>query len=251
MRETGQRFLIALSLLNLVAVGFLLALVWRSRQDAPAGTADLHARVRIVDEGKIYSTINLTDTLKWPSSDIRNKAGSVAWNGWKPKYGDEGTIVGSALYPDTADLIHILRVGDHYVPVAATGIEVITEQGKERQAKSDKERLQRAWKVVYAQRDGRSIRFPGKPKATFSEDKLVLKGILGQEELKAQFVLDERTSPKAITLTVEFRGDTGRLEGIYSLENDVLQLCLADRLAPRPAGFTTQGTKQHLLVFTR
>jgi len=41
----------------------------------------------------IYSTINRADTLKWPSEEIKQKAGVDAWGEWKPKHGMSAEVV--------------------------------------------------------------------------------------------------------------------------------------------------------------
>lgn len=89
---------------------------------APAAASSAK-RYRIVDNGEVYSTINQTDCLSWPSPEIKRVAGENAWGRYKPSNGDEGDLVGQSRHcADYTIVVYILKVGDHYVPIGSTGV---------------------------------------------------------------------------------------------------------------------------------
>lgn len=89
---------------------------------AGAGTVE-SGRVRIVDAGEVYTTINTTDCLQWPDNDTKNQAGKNSWGVWSPKNGDVGVVVWKSAHCSGGNVVLVVRVGDKYlVPIGKKGV---------------------------------------------------------------------------------------------------------------------------------
>ena len=79
--------------------------------------------VEIVDTGQLYTTINNTDCLKFPSAEMKKQAGSGAWGSYYPTAGETGTVVFIGTHCDnSATVILVLQIGNYLVPIGATGV---------------------------------------------------------------------------------------------------------------------------------
>ncbi|MEO7212348.1 hypothetical protein [Mucilaginibacter sp.] len=75
-------------------------------------------QTKIDKEGGVYSTLNDSESLKWPTAEMKKLAGRSGWKKYKPAKGDTGTIV--HVFFDsgsTSKFIYLLQVKDKYVPV--------------------------------------------------------------------------------------------------------------------------------------
>jgi hypothetical protein len=75
-------------------------------------------QVKIWDAGGIYPTINQTNTLKFPTREMKQKSGKSGWGNYYPKEGDIGTVVHIFRSKDKLRNIYLIKVGDNYVPIA-------------------------------------------------------------------------------------------------------------------------------------
>lgn len=79
--------------------------------------------VKIFNSGGVYSTINQTDNLKWPSTELKEKSGENSWGNYEPKAGDTGTVVHVFKYGNKhRKFIFILDVDGHFVPIGCKDI---------------------------------------------------------------------------------------------------------------------------------
>lgn len=78
-------------------------------------------KVKIWNNGGIYTSINLSDNLEWPNTDIKNKSGQNYWGKYYPQSGDTGTIIHVFKYDDgrvaSAKRIYLLDINGNYVPI--------------------------------------------------------------------------------------------------------------------------------------
>jgi uncharacterized protein (TIGR03067 family) len=118
-------------------------------------------------------------------------------------------------------------------------------------ARTDRARLQGAWKVTSGRANGKEG-----PEDAFKEARLEFKGrhVRGTTEngktRRLTFKIDPRRRPKTIDLTNPARKQT--ILGIYSLEGDRLKLCLGAPGAARPTRFEAkEGTKTVLFHLKR
>jgi len=85
-------------------------------------------QVKIWDTG-VYSTINQTNTLKFPTQEMKQKSGKNSWGDYYPKEGDIGTIVHIFRDEYKPHNIYLIKVGDNYVPIGChylTDIDLLT-----------------------------------------------------------------------------------------------------------------------------
>lgn len=76
-----------------------------------------HAKINV--EGGVYSTLNDSESLKWPSAEIKALSGRSGWKKYKPAKGDAGTIVHVFIdNGSTSKYIYLLHIKGVYVPVA-------------------------------------------------------------------------------------------------------------------------------------
>jgi len=81
-------------------------------------------KVRIADGEQIYDALNTTDCVKWPTAQLKKKAGRDAWGGFKPGTGNEGTVVADLPHLcDHVTEVVLVQVGDYVVPVTSKGID--------------------------------------------------------------------------------------------------------------------------------
>ncbi|TFF39308.1 hypothetical protein [Mucilaginibacter psychrotolerans] len=84
-----------------------------------------HAKISA--EGGVYSTLNDSESLKWPSPEIKALSGRSGWKKYKPAKGDVGTIVHVFIdNVSTSKYIYLLQIKGIYVPVAC-GYIALTE----------------------------------------------------------------------------------------------------------------------------
>ncbi|KAK3257144.1 hypothetical protein CYMTET_33759 [Cymbomonas tetramitiformis] len=83
----------------------------------------------------VYSTVNQTDYLKWPSEEVKTRSGKNAWGGrWRPTNGDEGMVV-HAWVPGHHDplrrscfddaLLYVELLNGRAVVIAAQGVQAL------------------------------------------------------------------------------------------------------------------------------
>lgn len=86
-----------------------------------AGTA-----VRIIDAGQIFDALNTTSCVKWPSPEVKKKAGRDGWKGFDPGEGVEGKVVAALAHCDGKTQVVLVEVGSYVVPVTSKGVEDAT-----------------------------------------------------------------------------------------------------------------------------
>ena len=79
----------------------------------------------IIDTGKLYTTINSTECLTWPSPEIKKLAGENNWGSFYPQKGARGIIISETFHCDAQTKIYILKIGDYYVPIGADGVRLL------------------------------------------------------------------------------------------------------------------------------
>jgi len=92
----------------------------------------LTQRVRIIDCGQVYDSINLGRRIdvQWPSEHMRVQGGKSYWKDWKPVEGIEGTVVHRWIpcHRDPARRSHVdrpivlVQIDDKFVPIAEAGV---------------------------------------------------------------------------------------------------------------------------------
>ena len=97
-----------------------------------AAAEDLTQRVRIIDRGQVYDTINLGRRIdvQWPSELMREHGGRSYWKDWNPIEGMEGTVVHrwTPCHRDPARRSHVdrpivlIKIDDKFVPIAEAGV---------------------------------------------------------------------------------------------------------------------------------
>jgi uncharacterized protein (TIGR03067 family) len=109
--------------------------------------------------------------------------------------------------------------------------------------------LQGTWTVVSLETEGKATSFPENPPRWVIKDNKVL--YAGKE--LAVLSIDANTKPRSIDLA--FQKPKRVYEGIYSLEDDTLKICVnreTEGVKQRPVGFATEGKPElRLLVFKR
>jgi len=79
--------------------------------------------VRISDGGQIYDALNTTDCVKWPSAEVKKKAGRDEWKGFNPGTGNEGKVLAALRHCDGKTQVVLVAIGDYVVPVTSKGVE--------------------------------------------------------------------------------------------------------------------------------
>lgn len=78
---------------------------------------------RIVDAGDVYPSINTTDCLTWPTTDMKSRGGENVWRGfYTPRTGDVGVVLGKSRHCSQDIDVVFLQVGAYVVPIGARGI---------------------------------------------------------------------------------------------------------------------------------
>jgi hypothetical protein len=97
-----------------------------ARPKAPGAASPFKTgvHVRITDGGQIYDALNTTDCVKWPSKDVKKRAGRDGWNDFAPNSGLEGTVVAALGHCDGKTEVVLVAIGDYVVPVTSKGVEV-------------------------------------------------------------------------------------------------------------------------------
>jgi len=97
-----------------------------------AAAEGLTQRVRIIDRGQVYDSINLGRRIdvQWPSELMRERGGRSYWKDWNPVEGVEGTVVHrwTPCHRDPARRSHVdrpivlVKIDDKFVPIAEAGV---------------------------------------------------------------------------------------------------------------------------------
>ena len=140
--------------INLLTLLFFISLTTHSqvlftyvKNEKPSYCLDdsLHSKsiigrqVKIWHDGGIYSTINTSNILKWPSKEIKTKSGKNGWGNYEPKAGEIGTVV--HIFYDKKnknDNIYLIKIGDNYVPL---GCNYLTDVNQLDAFKQDEQRV--------------------------------------------------------------------------------------------------------------
>jgi hypothetical protein len=87
-------------------------------------------RVRIVNTGAVYSTINRTDALTWPTEEIKTLCGEgpEGWGEYDPSVGEEGEVIWASAHPDSGVTVYLLAIGEHYVTIGEDGVQFLDGQ---------------------------------------------------------------------------------------------------------------------------
>lgn len=98
------------------------------RPPPPAALAD-GARVRIVDGGQVFDALDTTTCVRWPSDEVRRKAGRAAWGAFVPDTGLEGTVLATLAHCDGRTRVVLVAAGQWVVPVTSRGVEAADDAG--------------------------------------------------------------------------------------------------------------------------
>lgn len=95
-------------------------------------------QVKIWSNGGIYTTINTSKSLKWPSEEIKEKSGENSWGDFYPQTGDTGTVVHVFEYDKgrvaSAKIIYLIKIGINYVPIGCGYLTTIDKLDKHEEA---------------------------------------------------------------------------------------------------------------------
>ncbi len=111
-------------------------------------------------------------------------------------------------------------------------------------APSDLQRMQGNWKVIHLEEKGKKIT----DKELSLMDAIIRKDVVTiriGNEVGAEFTvkLDPKQAPKALDLTHTLGPDKGKTElGIYTLEEDILKICVEETKKDRPKSFEGAAT---------
>ncbi|MEZ4366011.1 MAG: hypothetical protein R2939_06955 [Kofleriaceae bacterium] len=83
--------------------------------------------VEIVNDGALYSTIDETDCLTWPSAEMKARGGSRSWDrvGLEPTDGMRGVLVGESLHCDGDTRVLFVEIAGQIVPIGASGVRTL------------------------------------------------------------------------------------------------------------------------------
>ncbi len=101
---------------------------WETTQPAKRSrkpSTSVNRVAEITDAGHVYSGINQSDLISWPSAEMKKLGGEDGWGSFRPKNGDQGTIVAELRHWDTRGRIYILKIGDYYVVIDYRGIKLL------------------------------------------------------------------------------------------------------------------------------
>lgn len=110
------------------------------------------------------------------------------------------------------------------------------------------QRLGGAWQITSLQSDGKDQAEKAKGFRYFFEGQLMkLQDRQGKPMLRADgkpdersFLINVQTNPKTIDMTIQVKTKAFLSLGIYRMQDDELQLCLAEPGAPRPTEFKSK-----------
>jgi hypothetical protein len=85
--------------------------------------------VRISDGGQIYDALNTTNCVRWPSADVKKKAGRAEWKDFNPGTGNEGKVLAALAHCDGKTQVVLVAIGDYVVPVTSKGVEAKDQPG--------------------------------------------------------------------------------------------------------------------------
>jgi hypothetical protein len=84
----------------------------------------INRTAEITDAAEVYSAINKSDLIEWPSPEMKRLGGEDGWGSFRPKNGDQGAIVAELRHWDTRAKLYILKIGDHYVVIDYRGVKL-------------------------------------------------------------------------------------------------------------------------------
>jgi len=113
-------------ILSWVAVGALAFGCGSSSKTVKGPTFAAGTAVRITDAGQIFDALNTTSCIKWPSPQVKQKAGRGGWKGFEPGAGLEGKVVAALAHCDGRTQVVLVEVGNYVVPVTSKGVEDAT-----------------------------------------------------------------------------------------------------------------------------
>jgi hypothetical protein len=91
------------------------------RPDSANSKSLIGRLVMIKNWGGIFEDLNTDKSFKWPSEEVRLKAGKSGWGNYKPKTGDTGTVV-SVFYKkdenERTKFVYLLKIRENYVPIS-------------------------------------------------------------------------------------------------------------------------------------
>jgi hypothetical protein len=83
------------------------------------------ATVHITDGDQIYDALNTTDCVRWPSDDVKKRAGRDGWKSFHPTTGNEGKVLATLSHCDRRTQVVLVEIGAFVVPVTRAGVEAI------------------------------------------------------------------------------------------------------------------------------
>lgn len=101
---------------------------YSTKQDKENRKLAINKRAVIINDGQLYTTINETDTITWPSKEIKLKAGEIEWrkSGFFPTANMVGEIINTMINPHTNKIMYLLLIDEkYYVPIGANGVDII------------------------------------------------------------------------------------------------------------------------------
>jgi uncharacterized protein (TIGR03067 family) len=126
--------------------------------------------------------------------------------------------------------------------IITAGLLIAADDAKKDDAiKDEMKKLEGAWAVETATRDGMEMEEAKGGEAVFSGEKLTLRSKTEGKEMQGTYLIDPAKSPRTIDITMK-EGDKGTAHGIYDLKGDTLKICVARPNAERPTEFTEKGT---------
>lgn len=78
--------------------------------------------VELVHIGKVLPEIHRRACLPWESEEVQTRAGSSGWSGFVPRVGDLGRVVAAMPHCKGGEVVVLVNIRDHLVPVAASGL---------------------------------------------------------------------------------------------------------------------------------
>lgn len=111
----------------------------------------------------------------------------------------------------------------------------------------ERQKLQGSWKVVSCRVGGKAVEVESPSQFVFDESQVTVH--VKTKSLKSRYALNARKAPKALTLSALTGQSKGPVNGIYSLRNNTLVLCLAIwNKAPAPTEMETVEGDGRLLI---
>jgi hypothetical protein len=71
-----------------------------------------------------YPNMNRGDDIRWPSAEMKKLGGEDGWGSFRPKNGDQGTVVAEASFDRMGRRLYILKIGNYYVVISSGGVKL-------------------------------------------------------------------------------------------------------------------------------